>query len=171
MSKASISERLSLLTNRKASDSSLASTASSSDGCSGTITSSTSNQTLGPPAIARPSPIVEEGSDTDSVKLNRRQSISSFSSRRSGVSVGSGEKRVAEFVQSFGGEVGLGEVLVASKSCALQKDILVHGRLFASTRHLAFASSILGYTSRVVIPFSEIEVIERRFTALVIPNA
>jgi len=69
--------------------------------------------------------------------------------------------------------------------CALSKDILVQGRLYVSENHICFHANIFGWITdvstpyighcntdaQIVLPFSEIKTIEKRMTALVIPNA
>ncbi|KAF9116326.1 hypothetical protein BGX27_003319, partial [Mortierella sp. AM989] len=55
--------------------------------------------------------------------------------------------------------------------CALQKEILVQGRLYISENHVCFNANIFGWVTNLVIAFSEITAIEKRMTAFVIPNA
>lgn len=55
--------------------------------------------------------------------------------------------------------------------CALAKDILVHGRLYVSENHICFHSNLFGWITDVVIPFAEVQTIDKKMTALVIPNA
>lgn len=55
--------------------------------------------------------------------------------------------------------------------CALVRDILHQGRLYISENHLCFSSSLFGWASNLVVPFADIVSIEKRNTALVIPNA
>ncbi|KAF9291804.1 hypothetical protein BGZ68_002183 [Mortierella alpina] len=55
--------------------------------------------------------------------------------------------------------------------CALQKEILVQGRLYISENHVCFNANIFGWVTNLVIAFSEITAIEKRLTAFVIPNA
>jgi hypothetical protein len=62
-------------------------------------------------------------------------------------------------------------VLTADYGCALAKDILVHGRLYVSENHICFHSNLFGWITDVVIPFAEVQTIEKKMTALVIPNA
>lgn len=61
--------------------------------------------------------------------------------------------------------------LTADYGCALAKDILVHGRLYVSENHICFHSNLFGWITDVVIPFAEVQTIEKKMTALVIPNA
>ncbi|OWZ36566.1 GRAM domain-containing protein [Cryptococcus neoformans AD2-60a] len=64
-----------------------------------------------------------------------------------------------------------GDYLIDDYGCALSKDILVQGRLYVSENYLCFHANIFGWTTDVVIPFVEIRSIEKKMTALVIPNA
>eukprot|EP00842_Homolaphlyctis_polyrhiza_P006081 jgi/Hompol1/6474/HPOL_002665-RA len=60
---------------------------------------------------------------------------------------------------------------VASFDCAWAKDILRHGRLYLSLDHLCFYSNILGIIAKVTIPLRSISYIQKRQTAVIIPNA
>ncbi|BGP60618.1 hypothetical protein NBRC10512_007765 [Rhodotorula toruloides] len=63
------------------------------------------------------------------------------------------------------------EELIEDYRCALQRDILVQGRLFVSEHFLSFRANILGWETSLQIPWSEIISIEKRFTAKIVPNA
>ena len=63
------------------------------------------------------------------------------------------------------------DYLVEDYSCALQKEILLAGRIYISEGHICFSSNILGWVTTLVISFEEVVNIERENTALVIPNA
>ncbi|XP_068685405.1 protein Aster-B-like [Montipora foliosa] len=63
------------------------------------------------------------------------------------------------------------EQLIVDYSCALQRDILVHGRLYVSQNWLCFYANIFGWETFVTIPCAEISSITKEKTALVIPNA
>ncbi|KAI9179062.1 hypothetical protein H9P43_005724 [Blastocladiella emersonii ATCC 22665] len=65
----------------------------------------------------------------------------------------------------------LDEFLIEDFSCALQKEILVQGRLYLTERHLAFHAVIFGWVTSVLIPLSEVTLIEKKVTALIFPNA
>ncbi|KAJ9119609.1 hypothetical protein QFC22_003318 [Naganishia vaughanmartiniae] len=61
--------------------------------------------------------------------------------------------------------------------CALQKDILLQGRIYVSEHHLSFHANIFGWitnasiTFAVIIAFADVIAIEKKMTAFVIPNA
>ena len=55
--------------------------------------------------------------------------------------------------------------------CSLQKEILIQGRLYISENHICFHANIFGWITDLSIPIAEIESIEKKMTAFVIPNA
>ncbi|PFX16245.1 GRAM domain-containing protein 1B [Stylophora pistillata] len=63
------------------------------------------------------------------------------------------------------------EQLIVDYSCALQRDILVHGRLYISQNWLCFYANIFGWETFVTIQCKDITSIKKEKTALVIPNA
>ncbi|KAI1300696.1 hypothetical protein EDD11_006042 [Mortierella claussenii] len=80
------------------------------------------------------------------------------------------EKRFSDFHALFR-SVPDDEKLIEDYGCALQKEILVQGRLYISENHVCFNANIFGWVTNLVIAFSEITAIEKRLTAFVIPNA
>ncbi|KAG0260325.1 hypothetical protein BGZ95_004489, partial [Linnemannia exigua] len=80
------------------------------------------------------------------------------------------EKRFSDFHSVFR-SVPDEEKLIEDYGCALQKEILVQGRLYISEDHVCFNANIFGWVTNLVIAFSEITAIEKRLTAFVIPNA
>lgn len=56
-------------------------------------------------------------------------------------------------------------------SCALQKEILVHGRLYVSQNYLCFYANIFGWETNVTVRWKDVSAITKEKTALVIPNA
>ncbi|KPJ11515.1 GRAM domain-containing protein 1B [Papilio machaon] len=63
------------------------------------------------------------------------------------------------------------ERLIVDYSCALQKDILAHGRLYASQNFLCFYASIFGWETSMTLRWKDVTAITKEKTALVIPNA
>lgn len=63
------------------------------------------------------------------------------------------------------------DYLIEDYSAALQKEILLHGRLFVSEGHMCFSSNILGWVTNLVISFDEVVSVEKKSTAVVFPNA
>lgn len=80
------------------------------------------------------------------------------------------KQRNRTFHQSFR-SVPEDDYLIEDYSCALQKEILLAGRIYISEGHICFSSNILGWITTLVISFEEVVSIERENTALVIPNA
>ncbi|XP_045581302.1 uncharacterized protein [Procambarus clarkii] len=56
-------------------------------------------------------------------------------------------------------------------SCALVADILLQGTLFITPNFFAFYSKIFGHVSRLLIPVTQVETIQKERTAKIIPNA
>ncbi|XP_060079829.1 protein Aster-B-like [Ylistrum balloti] len=56
-------------------------------------------------------------------------------------------------------------------SCALQKDILVHGRMFLTQNWVCFYANIFRWETVLTIPCKEITAVTKEKTARVIPNA
>ncbi|XP_028041624.1 protein Aster-B-like [Bombyx mandarina] len=63
------------------------------------------------------------------------------------------------------------ERLIVDYSCALQKDILAQGRLYASQNYLCFYAYILGWETSLTLRWKDVTAITKEKTALVIPNA
>jgi hypothetical protein len=63
------------------------------------------------------------------------------------------------------------DYLVEDYSCALQRDILLAGRIYISQGHICFSSNILGWVTTLVISFEEVVSFEKETTAMVFPNA
>ena len=63
------------------------------------------------------------------------------------------------------------DYLIEDYSAALQRDILLHGRLYISEAHICFSSNILGWVTNVVISFDEVVSVEKKNTAVIFPNA
>ena len=55
--------------------------------------------------------------------------------------------------------------------CSLQREILIQGRLYISKNHICFHANIFGWVTDLSIPVAEIESLEKKMTAFVIPNA
>jgi len=63
------------------------------------------------------------------------------------------------------------DYLIEDYSAALQRDILLHGRLYVSEGHICFSSNILGWVTNLVISFEEVVSVEKKSTAVIFPNA
>lgn len=80
------------------------------------------------------------------------------------------KKRNKDFHQTFR-SVPEDDYLIEDYSCALQKEILLAGRIYISEGHICFSSNILGWVTMLVISFDEIVSVEKENTAVVFPNA
>ncbi|CAO3596446.1 unnamed protein product [Absidia cylindrospora] len=54
--------------------------------------------------------------------------------------------------------------------CALHRDILLQGHLYLSENYACFHANIFGWITNLVIEYSGIVLIERKMTAMIIPN-
>ncbi|EJU02518.1 hypothetical protein DACRYDRAFT_94346 [Dacryopinax primogenitus] len=79
-------------------------------------------------------------------------------------------KRQQDFHELFP-EVGQDDYLIEDYGCALQREILIQGRLYISENHVCFHANIFGWITNFVIPFHTIVQLEKKMTAFVIPNA
>ncbi|XP_037959633.1 protein Aster-B-like isoform X2 [Teleopsis dalmanni] len=68
-------------------------------------------------------------------------------------------------------EVPNDERLIVDYSCALQRDILVQGRLYVSQNYVCFHANIFGWETYLSINWKDVTSITKEKTALVIPNA
>lgn len=80
------------------------------------------------------------------------------------------KSRSEDFKKQFK-DVPLDERLIVDYSCALQKEILVHGRMFVTQNWICFYANIFRWETIVTIPTKEISAITKEKTARVIPNA
>lgn len=94
---------------------------------------------------------------------------SSSMPRSTGFAVAS-KKRNREFHQLFR-SVPEDDYLIEDYSCALQREIILAGRIYVSEGHICFSSNILGWVTTLVISFDEVVAIEKESTAMVFPNA
>lgn len=81
-----------------------------------------------------------------------------------------GKKRNRDFHQLFR-SVPEDDYLIEDYSCALQREIILAGRIYVSEGHICFSSNILGWVTTLVISFDEVVAIEKESTAMVFPNA
>ncbi|KAJ1937980.1 hypothetical protein FBU59_004589, partial [Linderina macrospora] len=79
-------------------------------------------------------------------------------------------KRNADFHTLFR-NIPINELLIDDYGCALQRDILVQGRLYLTENFVCFYSNIFGWVTNLVIDIDEIVSVEKKMTALIIPNA
>ena len=94
---------------------------------------------------------------------------SGSSTKPTGFAVAS-KKRNRDFHQLFR-SVPEDDYLIEDYSCALQRDIILAGRIYVSEGHICFSSNILGWVTTLIISFDEIVSVEKESTAVVFPNA
>ncbi|XP_042569831.1 GRAM domain-containing protein 2A-like isoform X2 [Cyprinus carpio] len=56
-------------------------------------------------------------------------------------------------------------------SCGLQKEVIYHGKMYLSSQHICFHSSVLLKDTRVMINMSSVQSIKKKHTAKILPNA
>lgn len=94
---------------------------------------------------------------------------SSSTPKLTGFAVAS-KKRNRDFHQLFR-SIPEDDYLIEDYSCALQREIILAGRVYVSEGHICFSSNILGWVTTVIISFDEIVSVEKESTAVVFPNA
>lgn len=62
------------------------------------------------------------------------------------------------------------DFLLDDFSCALNREILIQGRMYVSERNICFNSNILGWVTNLIISFDEIVGLEKKTTAGLFPN-
>ncbi|KAF5385387.1 hypothetical protein D9615_001078 [Tricholomella constricta] len=78
-------------------------------------------------------------------------------------------KRNADFHELFP-NIPEGDYLIDDYGCALQREILIQGRLYISENHICFHANIFGWITDLSIPINEVKHLEKKMTAFVIPN-
>ncbi|KAG5641634.1 hypothetical protein DXG03_004557 [Asterophora parasitica] len=78
-------------------------------------------------------------------------------------------KRNADFHELFP-SIPEGDYLIDDYGCALQREILIQGRLYISENHICFHANIFGWITDLSIPINEVKHLEKKMTAFVIPN-
>ncbi|XP_036412711.1 GRAM domain-containing protein 2B-like isoform X1 [Colossoma macropomum] len=68
-------------------------------------------------------------------------------------------------------EISEAEELTRAFTCAIQKEVLYHGRMYVSEQHVCFHSSVLLKETKVVIHASAVQSVKKKNTARVVPNA
>jgi hypothetical protein len=78
--------------------------------------------------------------------------------------------RLIEFRKQFKA-IPSNERLIADFACALQKEILIQGRIYLSVNYLAFHANIFGWETIVTLKLCDITALTKANTIRVIPNA
>lgn len=79
------------------------------------------------------------------------------------------KKRNQDFHKLFR-SLPLNDFLLDDFSCALNREILIQGRMYVSERNICFNSNILGWVTNLVISFNEVVGLEKKTTAGLFPN-
>jgi len=90
----------------------------------------------------------------------------------SSLEIDQGTRRIAQRSSWFRKKFGLddNETLIEDFSCAINRNILLHGRLFLSEHYLAFHSNLFGYRTTEVIALDKITRLEKRAINLINPG-
>lgn len=81
---------------------------------------------------------------------------------------GFSEVRREDILRHVFGDVG---DLLDDFSCAVESTVLLHGRMYVTTRFLCFYSNLFGLEKKIRIPYTHVTAVAKENTALVIPNA
>ncbi|XP_063261028.1 GRAM domain-containing protein 2A-like isoform X2 [Prinia subflava] len=79
-------------------------------------------------------------------------------------------KQDSSYRRAFG-ELAEQDVLLGCFSCAWQREVPYHGRLYVSSRHICFHSNLLLKDIKAVVPVASISALKKTNTALLVPNA
>ncbi|RKP01989.1 hypothetical protein CXG81DRAFT_18282 [Caulochytrium protostelioides] len=80
------------------------------------------------------------------------------------------QKRNKDFHELFP-SLPLWDSLVEDYSCAWQKEILCHGRMYLSRNHVSFYANILGWQHHLTLALRDLAKIEKKVIAAVVPNS
>ncbi|XP_045438515.1 protein Aster-A isoform X4 [Pipistrellus kuhlii] len=136
-----------------------------------------------PPPEAEPGAMVEKGSDSSSEKggvpgtpstqsLGSRNFIRNSKKMQSWYSMLSPtyKQRNEDFRKLFS-KLPEAERLIVDYSCALQREILLQGRLYLSENWICFYSNIFRWETTISIQLKEVTCLKKEKTAKLIPNA
>uniref|UniRef100_A0A8C0VL69 GRAM domain-containing protein 2A-like n=1 Tax=Cyanistes caeruleus TaxID=156563 RepID=A0A8C0VL69_CYACU len=79
-------------------------------------------------------------------------------------------KQDSSYRRAFG-ELAEQDMLLGCFSCAWQREVPYHGRLYVSSRHICFHSNLLLKDIKAVVPVGSVSAIKKTNTALLVPNA
>ncbi|OBZ88091.1 putative membrane protein C20F10.07 [Choanephora cucurbitarum] len=108
--------------------------------------------------------------DTDRVSIDGKESVTANSTITNSTVLLANAKRNQDFHALFR-SVPEDDSLIEDFGCALQKEILLQGRIYVSESHLCFNANIFGWVTNLVIAFADVIEIEKKTTAYFIPNA
>ena len=64
-----------------------------------------------------------------------------------------------------------GEVVIKSFTCALEKDIIMQGKIYLTPRYACFYSNVFNRNYTLEIPYDQVTKVEKKNTMGMIPNA
>jgi len=73
-----------------------------------------------------------------------------------------------EILKQIFGDIG---ELIDDFTCAVESTVLLHGRMYITSKFICFYSNLFGLEKKIRIPYSHIRSITKTMTAMVIPNA
>ncbi|XP_041674069.1 LOW QUALITY PROTEIN: protein Aster-B [Drosophila eugracilis] len=117
-------------------------------------------------------PQVTSSSSTSNEKAAKPSRLSERAKKKSWYNViyPNYKSRAEDFKKLFK-DVPNDERLIVDYSCALQRDILVQGRLYVSQNYVCFHANIFSWETYLSIKWKDVTAITKEKTALVIPNA
>ncbi|CAN2387744.1 GRAM domain containing 1C [Pristimantis euphronides] len=122
---------------------------------------------------AVPRPVQANGPADDSPKLRRaslEQPRGNDEEQKASVSSSTYKQRNEEFRKLFK-DLPESEKLIVDYACALQRDILLQGRLYLSESWICFHSNIFRWETSICISLREVTSMTKEKTARLIPNA
>ncbi|KAI8371115.1 hypothetical protein BD560DRAFT_396156 [Blakeslea trispora] len=114
--------------------------------------------------------INHEETEADQMSMDGKESVAATSTIASSTVLLANAKRNQDFHTLFR-SVPEEDSLIEDFGCALQKEILLQGRIYVSEGHLCFNANIFGWVTNLVIAFADVIEIEKKTTAYFIPNA
>uniref|UniRef100_A0A2I3G8Z5 GRAM domain containing 1A n=1 Tax=Nomascus leucogenys TaxID=61853 RepID=A0A2I3G8Z5_NOMLE len=129
-----------------------------------------------PPPEPEPGTMVEKGSDSSSEKggvpgTPSTQSLGSRNFIRNSKMLSPTYKQRNEDFRKLFSKLPEAERLIVDYSCALQREILLQGRLYLSENWICFYSNIFRWETTISIQLKEVTCLKKEKTAKLIPNA
>lgn len=101
-------------------------------------------------AVSQQSSTPSSSSESNRIR-NQQQEVAAARAQK--------QKESAQFQKLF--NLPSNEDLIDSFSCAIQKSILLHGRLYCSQNFICFHSNIFGHTTSLSIPISQVVCVQQ----------
>jgi hypothetical protein len=117
------------------------------------------------PSTSTKSPLPSSGATSDAGSGSR---LSSKTSTFLGGEEDEEDKDQARMCKLF--KLPAGEVLVAECNCAIDRPILLHGKMYVTQNRLCFHSNVFGVRNTIVIPYTQVNALRRASHAYVNPG-